>query len=197
MEELKLILFGFFIKIITGFDDTVTQVPVIASLTRTRTGKIAFTLGMLSAVVTAILVAIFFSSFIKDFPQYRYITAGLILFLAIGIYFDLFIHKTKKKAKKKLKEIVKISPQRFAKLLLLGFLAALATVMDDIIAYLPLFAVDISLLAYPIIGILSAAILEILLIIFFSEKIAHIQYKEEIAAAGLTILSILILLEVI
>lgn len=197
MEEIKLIAFGFFIKIITGFDDTVTQVPVIASLTRTRIGKVAFTMGMLGAIIVAILVAVFFSSIIKDFPQYRYITAGLIILLAIGIYFDLFIHKPKKKVEKKFLKNGTISKARFIKLLFIGFIAALATVLDDIIAYLPLFTVDPSLLAFPIIGILSAAIFEILLVIFFSEKIAHIKYKEEFAAIGLVILSMLILFEVI
>ncbi len=196
MNTLKFLLFGFIVKIITGLDDTVTHVPVIASLTRTRMGKIAFSIGTLAAVVVAIITAIFFSSIINDFPSYRYITAGLIILLAIGIYFDIFIHRPRTKAEKKLLKKSGISLERFTKLLFLGFIASLATVLDDIIAFLPLFTTK-SATFYSISGILAATILEILLVIYFSEKIAKIKYKEEIAAIGLLILAALIIFEVI
>ena len=198
MIALKFIILGFFVKIITGLDDTVTHVPVIASITRTRMGKIAFSIGTLAAVIVAIIIAIFFSTIIKDFPSYRYITAGLIVLLAAGIYFDIFVHKPRKKAEIILFKQKQISLQRFTKLALIGFVASLATVLDDIIAYLPLFTADSTpVIIYSIVGILAATILEILLIIYFSEKIAKIKYKKEIAAAGLVILAGLLVFNII
>jgi hypothetical protein len=198
MTALKFIILGFFVKIITGLDDTVTHVPVIASITRTRMGKVAFSIGTLAAVLTAIIIAVFFSAIIKDFPSYRYITAGLIIFLAVCIYFDVFVTKPRKQAEIKLFQKKQISLQRFTKLAIIGFIASLATVLDDIIAYLPLFTADsMSVTIYAASGILLGTILEILLVIYFSEKIAKIKYKEEIAAIGLLILALFILLEVI
>lgn len=198
MTAIKFILLGFFVKVVTGFDDTVTHVPVIASLTRTRTGKVAFTIGIFSSIITAIIIAIFFSSIIRDFPHYRYITAGLIMFLAAGIYFDIFVGKPRAKAEKKLYKLQKISVERFTKLVIIGYIASLATVLDDIIAYLPLFAAENSnTTIYSVIGILSATLFEIILVIYFSEKIAKIKHKEKFAAAGLVILSLLIIFEIL
>jgi hypothetical protein len=198
MNQIKFLVFGFLVKIVTGLDDTATNIPVIASLTRTRMGKIAFTIGMLSAIITAIIIATTFSWVIKAIPYYRYITAGLILFLAAGIYFDLFIHKPKAEAEKKLPIKKRISAGRFTQLMIIGFIGSFATVFDDIIAYLPLFTADsMELWPYSVAGIIIATLCEIVLIIFFSEKIAKIPYKEEIAAAGLVILAGLILFEVI
>lgn len=92
----------------------------------------------------------------------------------------------------------KISAERFTKLMFIGFIASLTTVLDDTIAYLPLFIADSNTTTiYAVVGILSATIMEILLVIFFAEKIAKIKYKEEIAATGLIILAGLILLEII
>jgi hypothetical protein len=48
--SLKYLLLGFAVKIITGFDDTITHIPVLASVTRTRAGKIAFSIGTLLAI---------------------------------------------------------------------------------------------------------------------------------------------------
>jgi hypothetical protein len=198
MMVIKFIILGFFVKIITGLDDTITQVPVIASITRTRMGKIAFSIGTVLAIIVAIIISVFFSTIIKDLEYYRYFTAGLIIILALGIYFRVFAGKTKERVKKKLFKMQKISIQRFTKLAGIGFVASLATGLDDIIAYLPLFSADSGpIIIYSIIGILAGAMLEVILIIYFSEKIAKIKYKEEIAAAGLLILAALILFELI
>lgn len=198
MTEIKFLILGFLVKIITGLDDTITSVPVIASITRTKMGKIAFSIGTLAAISVAILIATVFSEIINNIPHYRYITAGLIVFLAIAIYFDLFIHKPKSKAEKKLFRKKIISTARFTKLVVIGFIASLATVFDDIIAYLPLFTdATASISIASGIGIITATILEISLVIFFSERIAKIKYKEEIAAAGLLILAGMIVFNII
>ena len=194
---LKYLFLGFFAKIITGLDDTITNVPIIASVTKTRIGKIAFSIGTLIAIIIAIVLALFFSSILKKIPFYRYIIVGLVFLLAALIYFDVFVHKPRTKAEKKLLKMKKISAKRFTKLVGIGFIASFATVLDDIIAFAPLFLGALITQLSAIIGILIGAFLEIILVIFFAEKISKIKYKEEIASIGLVILGILILLNII
>ncbi len=80
---LKYLALGFFVKIITGFDDTITHIPVLAAITRTRLGRIAFSVGTLFAIGLAIVISLFFASFIKQFTFYKYIIAALLFALAI------------------------------------------------------------------------------------------------------------------
>ena len=192
---LKYLILGFFVKIITGFDDTLTNIPVIASVTRTRLGKIAFSIGTLLAILLAIVFSIFFAALIRYFPYYRYISAALLFMLASAIYFDIFVHKERSKAEKFVLGC-KGFHIRLTKLIAIGFIASIATVLDDIIAYSPLFLISFAR-PYAIIGILAATLLEIIAVIYFSEKIAKIKYKEEIASIGLITLGILILAGII
>jgi len=136
---LKYFLSGFFVKIITGLDDTMVHIPIMGTITKTRLGRIAFSTGILLAIAFAIVLSFLFASTIKLIPYSKYISAGLIFLLAIVIYFDVFIHKPREKVERKLKKIKRISVKRFFKLLSLGFIAAFATVIDDIIAYSSLF----------------------------------------------------------
>lgn len=189
---IKFFVFGFIVKLITGLDDSLTHIPIMASITRTRLGKLAFSIGILSAIITAIVIAFFFSAIIGNFQYYRYIVAGLVFALAAAIYFEIFVHKPREKAEKIL--IKKISAARFGKLAGIGFIAAFATVLDDIIAYMPLLHDNVTFTAM---GILTAAILEIVLIVYFAGRIAKLKYKKEISSIGLVVLGVLILVGVI
>jgi len=184
---------GIFIKLITGLDDTLTHIPVMASVTRTRFGRIAFSLGTLLAVCVAIVCSFFLVNILKTIPYTRYILAGMILALALAIYLDVFVHTPRKRAEL----LVKRSGRHFARVMLVGFIASVATVLDDIIAYTPLFLDSLPTRIFAIAGILVGTLLEIYLVIIFSKKISAFQYKEELAAAGLVILSILILFKII
>ncbi len=195
---IKYILVGFLTKIITGVDDTLTQIPLISNFTRTKKGKIAYSVGIIIAISLAILLSVAFSQILIKIPNYRYFVAGLIFLLAIVIYFDLF--KTKEDGKEKIKKIKKlrkikpISKKRFLKLMFIGFLASFVTIIDDTIAFSSiLFQNKI----FVILGIFIAAFTEIFLIITFSKQINKLKYKKEISAIGLIILSILIFLGII
>lgn len=192
---LKHLILGFIVKAVTGFDDTMVQIPIIATVTKTKRGRIAFSLGMLVAVSFAVLLAILFSRLIKTFTYFRPITAGLIFILAVVIYLDLFVHDPRNKAEKQVQKFRKISNKRFLKLIGIGFIAAFATVLDDTIAFSSLFLTNNFI--FPAIGIILAAITEILVIIYFSAKLKAIKHKREITSAGLVILSSLILLGVL
>jgi len=191
------LFFGIFVKLITGFDDTITNVPILASVTKVKMGKIAFSIGTLLAIIFAIIISMFFAEFLRSFAYYRYIAAALIFILAALIYFDVFVHKPRTKAEKRLLRLQKVSAERFRQLVGIGFIASVATVLDDIIAYSPLFLESIGASIYAIAGILIATILEIILVIYFSGFIAKIKYKEEIASAGLVILGVLLILGIL
>lgn len=194
---LKYFILGLFVNMTTGFDDLLTRVPIIANVTKTRIGKIAFSVGTLMAIILAIIISIFFATFIKTFTYYRYISAALVFGLAVLIYFDVFVHKPRTRAEKKLLGLKDISIERFTQLMGVGFIASFATVVDDMIAYSPLFLGPIFTRPYAIIGIIFATILQIIAVIYFSEKIERIRYKEEITSVGLVVLGILILVWVI
>jgi len=192
---IKHILSGFFVKIITGFDDTMVHIPIAGTLTKTKLGKIAFSMGILISIIMAMLISFLFASTIKLIPYYKYLSAGLIFLLALFIYFNLITTKPKEKIKRKLKKIKRISVKKFFKLLGIGFVAGFATIIDDTVAYSSLFLGNL-LIRYVILGIFLATILELIAIIYFSKIISKIPYKNKITSIGLVILGILILLEV-
>lgn len=184
-------------KTIAGFDDSMVRIPLCANLTRTKTGRIAFAIGVFLAITLAILFSLFFGSIIKSFPYSNYISAGLIFILVFSIYFDWFIQKPKKEIEKKLRKIKGISAKRFFKLLAVGFFVAFATIIDDTIVYSSLFLGPSSNFPFVIAGIFSATILQLSVLIYFSEKFMKIKYKKEMTVVGLTILGMLILFGVL
>jgi len=189
---MKYLLSGFLVKIITGLDDTLVHIPIVANLTRTKLGRIAFAFGIFIAISLAIIISFLFASTIKLFPYSKHISATLIFLLAIVIYFDIFIHHPQKEVEKKLKKIKRISAKRFARLFGIGFIVAFVTVIDDIIAYSALFLGQLSNVFPVIIGIFSATLFELVVIIHFSKKITAFKWKKEIATFGLIILGLLI-----
>jgi len=98
--SLKYLVTGLFVKGITGFDDTIAQVPLVAAITRTRIGKIAFALGIFFAVIAAIIFSFFFAAVIKSIPYTREIATILLITLAILIFFNLLNFQKKKAGKK-------------------------------------------------------------------------------------------------
>lgn len=194
---IRYIISGFLVKIITGFDDALTNIPVLTSFTNTRMGKAAFAIGIFLGIMLAIILALFFSAVLHIIPYYKYIAAGLIFALALAIHFDFFVHKPRLKAEKKILKYRNISAERFIKLLGIGFITSFATALDDVIAYSALFLGGVLVIIPVIIGILTATILELIAILYFSEKIRKLKYKDEIAVAGLFVLGILILCGVI
>lgn len=193
----KALLSGFFVKIIAGFDDTMTRIPIVASITRTKRGRIAFAIGVFLAIALAINISFLFGSTIKAIPYSNYISAALIFLIALSIYFDWFTQKPKKKVEKRLRKIKRISLKRFFTLIVIGFFAAIATVIDDIVVYSGLFLGTISNSVYVILGIFSATLLQLATLVYFSKKLMKFKYKKEVTTIGLIILSILIAVRIL
>lgn len=76
-------------KILAGFDDTMTRIPIMSYMTKTKKGRIAFACGIFIAVTLVMIFAFLFASVIKAIPYSNYISAGLIFLLAMSIQFDL------------------------------------------------------------------------------------------------------------
>ena len=187
---IQYLLWGFLVKLMTGFDDTIAHIPILASITKTRMGRVAFAMGIFLAIICAILVAATFASVLKEFTFARYIASGLLFTLAAIVWYDGLLEKPREKAEKKLIKLEKISATRFGKLVGFGFLAAIVTVIDDIIAYAPLFLSSPAAMAYAATGILLGTLFEIYIIVYFSHKIREFKYKKEVAVAGLLLLGV-------
>ena len=144
--------------------------------------------------MTATGIAFFFSSFVNGVPEYRYVVTGVIFILAALIYFDVFVHNPRSQTEKQLMKLNTISTERFLKLLGMGFVASFVTVLDDVIAFLPLFLLDAHLVLFGLLGIFVMTLVQAVLVVTSAERIAKIPYKEEIASAGLVLLGTGILL---
>ena len=194
----KYFLSGFTVKLFASFDDFVTRIPLIASLTKTRRGKIAFSIGNFLAVILIIIISFVFADLIRNIPYINVISAGLILLLAISVYFEIFKQKRKSKLDKKIKKDAQISQQKYIRLIFIGFIISIFTLLDDTLVFVSLFLKPAwGVKAIIIIGIIIATVAQLILTIYFSEKLTKLKYKKEIASIGLIILSILIFLEIL
>ncbi len=179
-------------KILAGFDDTMTRIPIMSHMTKTKKGRIAFALGIFIAITLVITFAFFFASLIKSIPYSKFISAGLIFLLAMSIHFDLFTQRPKKKIREKLQHVQRVSLKRFFTLAGFGFLTAFVTIIDDTIAYSGLFLNTLSNPTPVIAGIFAGTILQLSVLIYFSKKLTRLKYKKEITVFGLVLLSLLI-----
>lgn len=194
---IKYFLSGLFVKLIAGFDDTMTRIPIMSSMTKTKKGRYAFALGIFVAILIMTAVALTFASLIKSIPYVHYISAGLIFILAMSIQFNLFTEKPKKEIRKQIKHVERVSKKRFVKLIFFGFITAFATILDDTIAYSGVFLSAIPNTTPVIMGILAGTLIQLTVIIYFSSKFYKLKYKKEITVSGLVLLSLLIALKIL
>lgn len=194
---IKAFLSGLFVKLLAGFDDTMTRIPIMSNFTHTKKGRYAFAVGILIAVSFAIFIAFTFAALIKSIPYVNYISAGLIFLLAMSIQFDLFTEKPKKKIRQQIHHVRRVSTKRFFKLISIGFVTAFATIIDDTIAYSGLFVTQLSSSFAIIAGLLFGTIIQLIVIVYFSRKFSRLKYKKEVTVFGLVLLSLLIALKIL
>jgi len=186
---------GFLVKLLTGGDDTLVQIPILGRLFKKNGYKAFFLIGMFISLSVIIILSLFFSGLLKMLPYPHYISAGLLVFLAIIVYFNLFFFKPKPRIEKKIEEEMKL--KRVFHAFLAGFLAFFITAIDDAIVYSSVFLKSLAENLYVILGIVIAFVLEIAVIYFFSEKIAKLKYTKEITTVALLVLAVLVGLQVI
>lgn len=183
---------GFIIKVLASFDDTLTRIPLIAALTRTKMGKVAFAIGSLLSEIVAIVIVMIFTEFIRDIPFIKYIISFIIVIFALLVYFDIFVSKSREKTEEKIVKIKSLSTQRFFQLVVLGFLISFITVLDDILVFVPLFIHENINKMIPALGIIVATLIQLILVFYFGHKMKDFKYKKEIAAIALVVLAILV-----
>lgn len=194
---MKYFLLGFLVKTIASFDDTLTRITVISAMTKTERGKIAFSVGTFFAVSFAMVLAYAFSSAIEKVPFSNVVAALLIYVFAYLVYFNLLTPKSEKNAEKKLIEITKkASNQRLLKLMIVGFVVSFVTLIDDIVIITPLFLEKAGVI-FSVLGIYTATIVQIVIMIYSVKQFEKIPHKREIASASLVVLAFLVLLRVI
>jgi hypothetical protein len=194
---IKYFLSGLAVKMLAGFDDTMTRIPIMSNMTKTKKGRYAFAVGILIAVSLAIFISYSFASLIKSIPYVNFISAGLIFLLAMSIQFEFFTERPKKEIRKKISNVRRVSTKRFFTLISLGFITALVTVIDDTIAYSGLFVNQVSNHFIIILGLFTGTIIQLFVIIYFSKYFSRIKYKKEITVGGLMLLSLLIALKIL
>jgi hypothetical protein len=188
---LQHIFTGFFVKSIASFDDTLTRIPILAELTKTIKGKVAFSIGTFLGLSVILIIAIFFSS-LFDFPFRQYVLAGLIALLGLAVYFELFTPKEDNKLHQMFFSKSATVQNNFIKLLAVGFVISFITFLDDALVLIPLFVSDTTRTILATIGIYIAALTQIVLVIFFSSQLEKVKYKKEMAAVALLILAVLV-----
>lgn len=178
------IMLGLLVKSAASFDDTLTRIPILASATVTRRGKLAFSLGTFLSLTLLLFLAYFFSFVLEGVPQIKHIIAALVLVLAVVVYFELYSGGPSKYVKKKTSNIFQ--------LIALGFVVSLITYLDDMVVMLPLFLGHPKDVGYRVIGIYVALLIQIAAVVYFSKNIEKLKYRKEIAAFALVVLAVLV-----
>jgi hypothetical protein len=198
MYFLKYIIIGAVAKVLASFDDVVARLPVIAQLTDTHQGRLAFALGNLLAVTAGLILAWFFSSILAAFPHTHTVVSLLVLLLAIAVYFDWFGKKRPERIEQVEKKVKRrISTERFMRLLGIGFIVSLVTLLDDTVVLVSLLIGPAKEQIAVIIGIYVSTFIQLALMVFAAKKISRLKYIKEIASLGLVVLSVLLYLRVI
>ncbi|HMB25811.1 MAG TPA: hypothetical protein VKP03_00150 [Patescibacteria group bacterium] len=192
-----ILLEGMALKIIASFDDVISRIPLIATVTKRKKGAIAFSIGNILAISLAMVLAYVFGSFLQELPYTKYITSGLIVLLALSVQFDALVISSRKKVDKKIKKIKKLSWERLGQLTVIGFVVSFVTILDDIIVLIPLFLRDGNRIIFSVLGIYLATIIQILAVIYFGQKLYAFKYKKQVAVFSLLILAILIVFNIL
>ncbi len=187
---LKQFVLGFFAKTVASLDDTATKVPVVAAVAKRRSGKYAFALGNIIALFVTILIAGSVASLIAGFAYTRYVLGAIIVILAITIRYDVFVVREQKFSR----GLLRRAKRRFSFIHLvgIGFLVTLITLIDDTVAYLPLLNGDWGPRLFAVGGIVLSTLIQLFLLIYFSEALQKFRYAKQVSFYGLLIFAVLI-----
>jgi len=180
---------GFFAKIIAGADDMLTHTPLVSSLTKSRRGKFAFISGMFVSILILITISMLFGNLLRLVPYKNIISAVLLLLLASFVYYNRFIH-SRREADWIRKRIPK-EPKRIM-LFFMGLLVFFTTGIDDVVVYSSLLVNTLTKQLLVAAGILTATVLELFVVFYFSKKISKIKHIEKITIIGLIVLAALV-----
>ena len=193
---LKAFILGFFAKTVASLDDTVTKVPVVAAVAKRRLCKFAFAFGNLLALLVSLGVAGLLGSLISGFAYTKYILALIIVLLAIAVRFDILVVREKKLDTAFLKW-KRPNTTKLIRLVGIGFVVSLVTLVDDTLAYLPLLSGHGTDGWYAAGGILLSTIAQLFILIYFAEALQKFKYAKQLSFYGLLAFAVLILTGVV
>ena len=87
---MKYLFLGILVKILAGLDNNIAHIPLITHITKTKKGKISLIIGIFISVVLAIALSFFFAKALISFPYSNKVSALLVLFISVMVYFELF-----------------------------------------------------------------------------------------------------------
>ncbi|MBD3318486.1 hypothetical protein GF342_01100 [Candidatus Woesearchaeota archaeon] len=187
---------GFAAKIITGADDSLTHIPLISSLTKKRSDRLFFIAGMLLSIVTLIVLSVFFARLLTSIPYRHLISSALLVALAIFIYIDKFAHFGRERFAKFIASLKRTRKRRLFTYAIIGYFAFFATGIDDVIVYSSIL-VHVQTQFIIAAGILTASIVQFIIIFYLSAVVRKIKHIENITIIGLLVLALLIGLQII
>ena len=182
---IKYLVLGFAAKIVLGIDDAMTHIPLVSTIARRKFSRLAFTLGFFSAVILSILTAELLATLMRKVLYYHYILAGLLVLLALLIYFDVIVTKRAKTVESKVKKLKPLTMKRLFAVFGIGFITSVATILDDTIVFSSLFTAGFTHSLFASMGILIAALIEIAIIIYAAKFVSKLPYKKEIVTLSL------------
>jgi hypothetical protein len=194
---LKYLLSGFLINFFTSIDDALTNIPVLSAVTRTRAGRIAFSIGNVLAVTFTLFLSVLLSRFLETLPYVRIVVPIFLLVIAWTLYFDVLKLRPPRSVALRLQHPEKMHRLRFVKLVGLGFFMTFITIIDDVFALSPLFIDGLGNALAAVVGIYLAAFSLIIITIRSAAKLAAIPHKKEIAVGVILIFALLFALGVV
>lgn len=191
--NLPFLIEGFAVKFVASSDDVFTRLPLIAAVTGTRVGKVAFSVGNLIALAVVIAAASLLAPVMKALPYYHWFVAGLILVMAALVlrqaparranWCERLILRFRKRV---------VTPQRFLTLVLIGFTASIVTLIDDAVVFLPLFDHGRAAALYAVVGIFIATAIQLAAVILLAERLRQIPYQRQLIALALAAYAVLV-----
>jgi len=195
---LKQFILGFVVETLASFDDMLTTVPLMIAATRSRLGKVLFAIGSMLGIAVVALLAAFFAPLIAQIPYSRYIVVGLIFLMAAMVYFRQLAKLFKGGARVVDKLAArKMDMDRFLILFTVGFITSFFTLIDDAVAFIPLFVENHTKAWAAGAGIMLSGLLQTIALIYLAEQIERFKYRRQVTTAGLLLYGFLVLFEVI
>lgn len=186
---MKFFIEGFIAKILTGADDTLVHIPLVTSLTKKRMGRLFFISGMFTSVVLLSFLSLEIAVLTQNIP-YKNIIASLMLLTVAGLVVWNKLEEREKQAEKRIGK--KVKKKNLFGLFFTGMLAFLITGIDDVLVYSAILIKPFSQRVLILAGIWTAAIVELIIVFYFSKQISKVKHAHIISAIGLVILAVIV-----
>lgn len=184
----ELFVAGFVTFFATGLDDTVAYAPFM----RTRRAKVFVSLGIVTATVLDILIAVFLSGLVRRLP-YPHVIGGSGLFvLGLWIVLRRDVEERRERIEGRMEEPGEHPTIRQdLRLFGIGFITFFFTGLDDTIAYSFLLTTQAAIIGFSA-GILTATAVDLLLVFFIADRLRRLPYTRAIGGLALMTLGLLL-----